>query len=70
MRDTERKREKAETQAEGEARSMQGAQRGTPSWDSRIRPWAKGAKGFAGAKPLSNPGIPKIRNLLMLHKLR
>ncbi|XP_072663169.1 small integral membrane protein 14 isoform X2 [Canis lupus baileyi] len=31
----------AETQAEGEAGSMQGARRGTPSRDSRIAPWAK-----------------------------
>ena len=43
----------AQTQAEGEAGSMQGARRGTQSWDSRIRPWAEG-----GAKPLSHPGIP------------
>ena len=28
----------AETQAEGEAGSIQGARRGTPSWDSRITP--------------------------------
>ena len=32
---------------------MQGAQCRTPSWDSRITPWAEG-----GAKPLSHPGIP------------
>ena len=36
MRDRERG---AETQAEGEAGSMQG---GTQSWDSRITPWAEG----------------------------
>ena len=42
----------AETQAEGEAGSMQGAQRGTQSWVSRITPWAE------GAKPLSHPGCP------------
>ena len=47
-----RKRE-AETQAEGEAGSMQGARRGTRSRVSRIRPWAAG-----GAKPLSHPGCP------------
>ena len=35
MRDTERERE-AETQAEGEAGSMQEALFGTGSWDSRI----------------------------------
>ena len=32
----------AETQAEGEAGSMQGAGCGTRSWDSRIAPQAKG----------------------------
>ena len=31
-----------ETQAEGEAGSTQGAQHGTPSRGSRMRPWAKG----------------------------
>ena len=36
----------------------QGAQCGTRSRDSRIRPWAKGR-----AKPLSHPGIP-IHNIL------
>ena len=47
-----KKREReAETQAEGEAGSMQGAQRGTRSQVSRIMPWAEG-----GAKPLSHPG--------------
>ena len=49
MRDTGRE---AETQAEGEAGSMQGAQCGTRSRDPKITPWAK------GAKPLSHPGIP------------
>lgn len=39
MRDTERL---AETQAEEEAGSMQGALRGTQSRDPRIMPWAKG----------------------------
>ena len=48
MRDTERE---AETQAEGEAGSVQGARRGAQSRVSRITPWA-------GAKPLSHPGIP------------
>ena len=52
MRDTHRERE-AETQAAGEAGSMQGVQCGTPSGDSRITPWAKG-----GAKPLSHQGSP------------
>ena len=39
MRDTERD---AETQAEGEGGSMQGARHGSRSRDSRIMPWAKG----------------------------
>ena len=39
----ERHRE-AETQAEGEAGSMQGAQRGTQSRVFRIVPWAKGRR--------------------------
>ena len=43
----------AETQAEGEAGSTQGAQRGTRSSVSRIRPWAEG-----GAKPLSHQDCP------------
>ena len=42
-----------ETQAEGEAGSMQGTQRRTPSLVSRILPWAQG-----GAKPLSHWGCP------------
>ena len=41
MRDTERE---AETQAEGEAGSMQGVCRGTRSWDSRVTPWAEGRR--------------------------
>ena len=53
MRDPQRERE-AETQAEGEAGSMQGARHGTQSRVSRIRPWAEG-----GAKPLSHLGCPK-----------
>ena len=52
MRGTERERE-AETQAGGEAGSMQGACRETRFWVSRIRPWAED-----GAKPLSHPGCP------------
>ena len=39
-RERERERE-AGTQAEGEAGSMQGAGRGTPSWVSRIMPRAE-----------------------------
>ena len=48
MTNENRERE-AETQAEGEAGSMQGARRGPQSRDSRITPWAAG-----GAKPLSH----------------
>ena len=45
MRETERQ---AETQAEeGEAGSMQGAQRGTRSWESEITPQAKGRRSTA-----------------------
>ena len=57
---TERERE-AETQAEGEAGSMQEARRGTQSWVSRITPWAEG-----GAKLLSHPGCPDSGNLEQL----
>ena len=39
MRHRERE---AETQAEGEAGSMQGTRHGTQSWVSRITPWAEG----------------------------
>ena len=58
MRDTETERE-AETQAEGEAGSMQGAWCGTQSRVSRITPWAEGS-----TKPLSHPGCPHVKNLL------
>ena len=50
MTDTQRE---AETQAGGEAGSMQGAGRGTQSWVSRITPCAEG-----GAKPLDHQGCP------------
>ena len=50
MRDTERERD-AETQAEGEAGSMQRARCETGSRDFTIMPWAEG-----GAKPLSDLG--------------
>ena len=53
-RHTQRERG-AETQAEEEAGSMQGAQRGTWSWVSRITPWIEGS-----AKPLSYPGCPTL----------
>ena len=45
MRNTERREKEAETQVEGEeAGSMQGAQRGTRSRDSRITPLAEGRR--------------------------
>ena len=50
MRNKERE---AETQAEGEAGSTQGARCGTRSWNPGITPWAEGS-----AKLLSHPGIP------------
>ena len=50
MRDTERE---AETQAEGEAGSSQGAQCGTRSPDPGSCPESK-----ADAQPLSHPGVP------------
>ena len=50
MKDTEKE---AETQAEGEAGSMQGAGCGTRSQVSRITPWAEG-----GAKLLGHQGCP------------
>ena len=52
---TEEREREAETQAEGEAGSMQGAWRGTRSWDSRIMPWAAGS-----TKPLRHRGCPAI----------
>ena len=54
MRDTERE---AETQAEGEAGSMQGAPRGTQSWVFRITPWAEGRRQTTEPPrdPLINP---------------
>ena len=51
MRDTERE---AETQAEGEAGSMQGTRCVTRSQVSRITSWAEGS-----AKPLSHQGCPE-----------
>ena len=50
----------AETQADREAGSMQGAQCRTQSQVSRITPWAEG-----GAKPLSHPGCPMSQNILL-----
>ena len=52
MQDTQRE---AETQAEGEAGSLQETRHGTRSRVSRFRTWAEG-----GAKPLSHPGCPAL----------
>ena len=52
MRDTQRG---ADTQAEGEAGSMQGARHGTRSRVLRVTPVRK-----ADAEPLSRPGIPQF----------
>ena len=60
MRDTERK---AETKAEGEAGSMQGAQCRTPSWDSRIPPKLK-----TDTQLLSHPGTPPCLFFLIFKK--
>ena len=57
MRVIHRERE-VETQAEGEAGYMQGAQRGTRSWVSRITPWAEGS-----TKPLTHLGCPNMKFL-------
>ena len=46
----------AEIQEEGEAGSMPGARCGTPSWDSRITPWAKGRR--QTAEPPRDPQKP------------
>ena len=62
MRDTQRE---AGTQAEGEAGSMQGAQRGTRSQVSRIRPWDEGS-----AKLLSHPGCPKFKILVAFYIMK
>ena len=43
----------AETQAEGEAGSMQGARHGTQSRDSRIMPWTEGR--HQTAEPCRDP---------------
>ena len=51
MRDTGRE---AETQAEGEAGSMQGTRCGTKSQDSRITPWAEGR--YSTTEPFGIPG--------------
>ena len=49
IRGTERMR--GRDTGRGKAGSLQGAQRGTPSWVSRITSWAAG-----GAKPLHHQG--------------
>ena len=58
---TERGRE-AETQAEGEAGSMQGARRGIRSRVSRIAPWAKGRRQTAAPPRDPRAGILNAEN--------
>ena len=58
MRDTERE---AETQAEGEAGSIQGAQCGTRSQDLRIMGSQPEPK--ADAQSPSHPGVPQVCTL-------
>ena len=62
MKDTETERE-AETQAEGEAGSMQGARCGTRSRVSMIMPWAEGR--CSTAEPPRDP--PKIQFFVVEH---
>ena len=59
MRDAERERE-TDTQAEGEAGSMQGARRGTRSRDPGVTLWAE-----IDAEPMSHPGIQYQINLML-----
>ena len=57
MRNTERERERERDRDIGRGRSRlqaPGAQGGTGSWVSRIRPWAEG-----GTKLLNHPGCPE-----------
>ena len=56
---SDRERE-AETQAEGEAGSMQGTACGTQSRDSGIMPWAEGS--CSTAEP---PGCPNYRYFIL-----
>ena len=66
MRDTQRK---AETQAEGEAGSMQGAWRGTRSWDPGVTPWAAGRCSTA-EPPRAAPENPSWWNRVGEHLRR
>ena len=62
MRDIERE---AETRAEGEAGSTQGARYGTQSWDSRITPWAEGR--HSNAEPPKCPFFKIFIKILSLN---
>ena len=62
MRDTQRE---AETQAEGEAGSMQGARRGTRSQDPGVTPWAEGRCSTAEPPRLQASRLPGRRNIKM-----
>ena len=70
-RDTHTQAE-AETQVEGEAGSLQGPRCRTPSWGSRIMPWAKGRR--PTAEPSRRPSTGccmQLMNYWTLHlKLR
>ena len=61
MRDTQRE---AETQAEGEAGSLQGAPCGTRSQVSRIAPWAKGRRETAA--PPRDPSFLFLFKILFI----
>ena len=62
MRHTEER--EAETQAEGEAGSMQGARYGTRSRVSRITPWAEGH-----AKPLTTQAAHFFLTFLIINEM-
>ena len=51
----------AETQAEGEAGSVQGTQCGTLSRDSRIMPWAEGRRSTSCSTAAEPPRDPSLR---------
>ena len=65
MKDTERERE-AETQAEGEAGSTQGARGGTRFWVSRVTPWAEGRRSTTEQPGCPDGGILEGRSLSLL----
>ena len=60
-----RDREKAETQAEGEADFSQKAWCETRSWNSRIMPWAEGR--HSTTEPLRRPYLGYFHNLALIN---